>query len=467
MKKYLLVFIADEVPKYIQIFRHIKKLIDNGDIIDGEKLPSIRMLSKNLKVNNITVINAYKRLHNEGYAVLKSGSGTFAKKRDTYKNFKKEYSDTFKKLSSGDLKNIIDFAGETTSSTFFPVDTFKTVLNEVLDRDGADALVYQDVLGYKGLRESISKFFWLEEIKPEDILIVSGAQQGIDIISKALINVNDNIIVEKPTYNGALSVFTWRRANIYELDMLDDGVDISNFETIIKRFNIKFFYCMSYFQNPTGSTYSLEKKLKILELAKKYDFFIIEDDYLSELIYDSNIEYRSFKSLDKDNRVFYIKSFSKIFLPGIRLGYLVSPPQFKELVQSTKINSDISTSSLMQRALDLYINKNYWKEHIKYINGKYEGIYNYLEKELSNQLKGKVKFLSPGGGLSFFLEIENLSKINSMELFYACRDKGVIITPGVMFFKALEDGLNTFRISFSQVTEEQIEKGISILKELL
>ena len=278
MKKYLMIF-EEESPKYIQISRNIKKLIDLNDIEDGEKLPSIRSLSSLLKVNSITIVNAYKKLENEGYALQKIGSGSYAKRKEMGRNFKKEYSDTFKNLSSNMLKEYIDFTGETTCSDLFPVETFKNVLNEVLDRDGADALVYQEALGYEGLRGSINNSFWNGKLDLDNILIVSGAQQGIDIASKAMINVNDNVIVEKPTYGGALSVFRGRRANILEINMQNDGIDLTAFEKLLKKNKVKCFYTMSYFQNPTGATYSLEKKMKILDLAEEYDFYIIEDDY--------------------------------------------------------------------------------------------------------------------------------------------------------------------------------------------
>ena len=143
---------------------------------------------------------------------------------------------------------------------------------------------------------------------------MSGAQQGIDIASKAILNINDNVIVEKPTYAGALSVFKFRRANVFEIPIDEDGINIKKFEEILKKNKIKCFYTMSYFQNPTGISYSREKKIKILELANKYDFYIIEDDYLSELIFDENIKHEPFRVLDNNDRVIYIKSFSKILM---------------------------------------------------------------------------------------------------------------------------------------------------------
>jgi len=465
MVKYEIKF-TREIPKYMEISKHIKNLIDENSVDDGEKLPSIRKLSKILMVNDVTVVSAYKKLEAEGYAYQKMGSGTYAKRRDTNIRFKKEYSNTLKKISGQDFKKYVDFTGEITSSEFFPVTVFKDVLNEVLDRDGTEAFAYKESLGYEGLRNSISSFFWDNKVSSEDILILSGAQQGIDIVSKSIINVHDNVVVEKPTYGGALSVFKWRRANIFEVDMLEDGVDLLQLEEILKKNRIKCFYAMSYFQNPTGATYSLEKKLRILELAELHDFFIVEDDYLSELIYDNKL-YKSFKSLDINDRVIYIKSFSKIFLPGIRLGYMIPPEECKELIQNSKINTDISTSSLMQRALDLYINKDLWKEHISRLNMAYKDKYNFMINCIEKYLGDKVTYYTPGGGIHFYFKIADNLKSTSMELFYRCKNMKVLLTPGVLFYKNAIEGNDYFRLSFSEIKKPEIEQGIKIISELL
>ena len=465
MHKYEIEFTSD-FPKYIEISKHIKKMIDENAIDDGEKLPSIRKLSKILMVNEVTVVSAYKKLEIEGYAYQKMGSGTYAKRRDTNIKFKKEYSNTLKKISGQELKYYVDFTGEITSSEFFPVTVFKDVLNEVLDRDGTEAFAYKESLGYEGLRNSISSFFWDNKVSCEDILILSGAQQGIDIVSKSIINIHDNVVVEKPTYGGALTVFKWRRANIFEVDMLEDGIDVPRFEKILKKNRIKCFYAMSYFQNPTGATYSLEKKLRILELAELYDFYIVEDDYLSELIYDNKL-YKSFKSLDINDRVIYIKSFSKIFLPGIRLGYMIPPEKHKEQIQNSKINTDISTSSLMQRALDLYINKDLWKEHISRLNMAYKDKYGFMIKCIEKYLGTKVSYYTPGGGIHFYFRIATDLKINSMELFYRCKNSKVLITPGILFYKNAQEGYDYFRLSFSEIKKPEIEQGLKIISDIL
>ncbi|SCN21481.1 2-aminoadipate transaminase [Clostridium sp. N3C] len=456
-----------EVPKYIQIYNEIKKLIDENRLKDGFKLPTIRVLANELKVNKATVISAYKKLQDDGYVIQKIGSGTFVKKIDGGRNIKKIYKDLFKKITTEKLGKYIDFTGETASTTLFSVEVFKDVINKVLERDGTKALIYQELLGYEGLRKSIVENFWNNSMRADDVLIVSGAQQGLDIVTKALINNQEGVVIEKPTYSGALAVFNWRRANIHEVEIEMDGINIEKLENILRKNKIKFLYLMSYFQNPTGATYSEEKKKKILNLASIYDFYIIEDDYLSELIYDTNIIYKSFKQLDQNNRVIYIKSFSKIFLPGIRLGYLIAPPEFREKIQNAKINSDIATSSLMQRALELYINSGYWREYIEKLNKIYLGRYTYMTNKIEEYLSDFIEQESPGGGMNLYLKLKDNVNIKSHDLFQLCKKDFVLITPGSIFYKNISEGSRYFRIGFSQTDEKQIEEGLRRIATIL
>lgn len=452
----------EETPKYKTIGLKIKELIDSNNIKDGEKLPSIRVLKETLGVNKITIVNAYKFLVNNGYAIQKMGSGTYAKKSDGILKFRNIYSRGFKVLKEG----YIDFAGETTNEVLFPIKDFKNIINKVLDRDGEEVLLTQDTLGYEPLRKTINSVFWDNQIDTEDILIVSGAQQGIDITSKSILNLNDNVVVEKPTYGGALSVFKWKRANIFEVPIEDDGINIKKLEEILKKNRISLFYTMSYFQNPTGVSYSLEKKKKILELAERYDFYIIEDDYLSELIYEKSLEYIPFKYLDYRDRVIYIKSFSKIFLPGIRLGYIIPPKHYRDKFLKAKFNTDISTASLMQRALEYYIANCNWKENIHNLSIEYKKRYEIMGRLIKEELSDYVTYKTPNGGLNYYLKIKDC-KITSRELYYRLRKRDVFITPGVLFFRDIEEGDRAFRIGFSQTDEEKIRVGIKLIKEEL
>ena len=464
MDKIFKICFEEEIPKYIQIANHLKKLIDNKEIKDGEKLPTIRELSNILQVNKVTIVNAYKKLQSDGYAYQKVGSGTYAKRKEVNNLFNREYSKAIKKMNKLDASEIIDFTGESNEEFYFPIDDFKDVINKVLERDGAKALIGKEALGYEKLRKTINKNFWDNKLDLNNILIVTGAQQGIDIVSKVIVNINDNVIVEKPTYAGALSVFKWRKANIFEVEIEEDGINLESFEEILKKNKISCFYTMSYFHNPTGVSYSLEKKLKLLELANKYDFYIIEDDYLSELIYDENIKYEPFKKLDKNDRVIYLKSFSKVFLPGIRLGYLVAPTSFRESIQMSKVNTDAATSSLMQRALELYISEEYFLKHIEIQNSYYKERYNLMKSLIEENLIDKVNYIDPKGGLYFYLILKN-KDIDTRDVFYNLKNKGVYITPGELFFKDNKLGKDILRVSFAKVNKEKIVEGIKLIKE--
>lgn len=460
-------FKNDETPKYVQIANFIKTLIDKRQIKESDKLPTIRALSKKLGVNNVTIVSAYNKLKAEGYAYQKVGSGSYAKRKEVVSNFRREYSNTLKKMSMEDSTDIVDFTGETSKEVLFPIEDLKYIINEVLERDGANALLSDNRNGYTNLIDTINKAFWNYKLNNEDILIVSGAQQGIDIASKGILNINDNIIVEKPTYVGALSVFKWRKVNVFEVPIEDDGINLNKFEKILQKNEIRCFYTMSYFQNPTGISYSIEKKKRILELADIYDFYIIEDDYLSELIYENSLEYVPFKWLDKNDRVIYIKSFSKIFLPGIRLGYLVAPDIFRETLQNSKHNTDITTSSLMQRALELYISDNKWRENIKNLNSEYIKRYAHMKNLLDKEFNDILTYIDPKGGLSFYLTLKEGFLINTKDLFMRLKQRNVYITPGAMFFTSKEDGQDSFRIAFYQTDIKKIEKGMKIIKEEL
>lgn len=464
MDKYKIDFKNIETSKYENIAQHIKKLIDKDIIKDGEKLLSIRKLADFLKVNNTTIVNSYKKLKEEGYASQKIGSGTYAKRKEISVNINKEYGKVVRKININGLENYIDFSGEAACSDVFPIESFKKVINTVLDRDGTKALVYQEALGYDGLRNSINKYFWNDKIDIDNILVVSGAQQGIDIISKSIININDNVIIERPTYGGAIAVFKWRRANILEVPMEKDGMNLDYLESLVKKNKVKVVYVMSYFQNPTGVTYSLQNKQRLLNMAEIYDFYIIEDDYLSELIYN-NDEYISFKSMDRNDRVIYIKSFSKMFLPGIRLGYMITPNKFREVIQRSKINTDIATSSLMQRVLDIYIRKDVWKGYIEKLNRIYKNRYLFIRDNIK-ELQKYLDIHIPTGGLHMYAEIKN-SNINCIELFKALKEEGVLITPGIIFYKKPEHGMKYFRISFSETDIGDIKKGFIIIEKIL
>lgn len=450
---------------YVQIYGEIKKLIENGSLKPNDKLPAIRSLASKLSVNNITIVNAYKMLEQNNLAYSKVGSGTFVKGEENVSSMvnKQSINEIYISPEKGtvhDNKSEINFATLTPDPKFFPVEEFKDAMNEVLDRDGGYAFAYQEAKGYYPLRESLKDYIIDRKVFAdiEDIHIISGAQQGIDIVSKTLLNINDTIVVESPTYTGALAAFRSRGANIVEVPIVQGGMDLALLEDALKKYSPKLIYVMTSFQNPTGISYSDERKKGLLDLAKKYNVYILEDDYLPELKFTEK-EIYPVKSIDDDHRVIYLKSFSKIFMPGIRLGFLAVPKSLNANIMSAKHTTDISTSSLMQRTFDLYLRRKKWKTYVEKMSDiyrkKHEIIINAIEKTAPF-----IEFYNPSGGLHLYLKTD----VDSLMLSSIVKQRGASIVPGSVFY--LDNRNDThFRLSYAAVEDEKIEEGIEIIRD--
>ena len=460
---------------YIQLYSQIKKLIIDEVISYHTKLPPIRKLSSILGVNNVTIVNAYRLLEKDGYVYKKIGSGTFVqdiRTKDIHDRLIEEeikaYSDEISSVNSEYSENVNDqfnFASTAPTPDLFPVNDFKVVLNEILDRDKGKAFVYQESQGYYPLRESIRKYIksYGIETEVENIQIISGAQQGIDILSKSLLDYGDIVFTESPTYTGAIAAFKSRSAKIIDIPILKDGIDLKSLENKLKSLRPKFIYLMANFQNPTGYTYSNEKKHAILELVEKYDTFIVEDDYLSDLSFAEGNN-TTLKSLDNNNRVIYIKSFSKIFMPGLRLAFMIIPKSIYSDVLSAKHTSDISTSGLIQRAFDLYLNKGEWQKHIKYMENIYKDRFSILVSSMKKYMPGTIKWFIPNGGLNFWLSLPDGYSAN--ELYKLSIKNDVVFVPGSVFYADLRDS-NKLRISIASVYSKNIEDGIRKFADII
>ncbi|MFZ5353198.1 MAG: PLP-dependent aminotransferase family protein [Bacillota bacterium] len=455
-------------PMYIQIYEKLKNDIETGILKPDMRLPTIRRLALELEVNTVTVINAYRLLEENRLVYKRGGSGTYVLpiKEGLITEVKEEslVDDADYSLQSLSAKNVVDFASASPDPQLFPIVDFRKAVNEVLERDGGLAFTYQDSHGYMPLRESICDYIGKKGIAAtaDDINIISGAQQGIDIISRVLLSSGDYVFVESPTYMGAIAVFRSRGAKIIEIPLLNDGLDMVELEKRLKFIKPKFIYIMPNFQNPTGCSYSERKKKHLLLLCKKYGVMVLEDDYLSELSY---IEKGSLplKSYDKYNNVIYIKSFSKIFMPGLRVAYLMIPEQIKDKVANAKYMTDISTSGFMQRVLDIYFRSGIWNKHLIYMKKEYSIRYYEAVRASRKFLRG-ASFMQPNGGLNLWIRLPD--NIDSVALLEACKEKNVIFTPGTAFLSGSE-GRAYMRLSFAAASPERIAEGISVIGQCM
>lgn len=458
---------------YLQLYEEIKKLIESDNVKPHAKLPTIRYLSEKLGVNNVTVVNAYNLLEKQGYIYKKVGSGSFVQdilSKEVKKLILDEETNTIFEDFSLDRnmeskEKTINFASTAPTPDLFPVEDFKIVLNEVLDRDKGRAFIYQESQGYIKLRNTICNYLTDFNIKTneDNVHIISGAQQGIDILSKALIEYGDIVFTENPTYTGAIAVFKSRSARIVEIPIDKDGIDLIDLEYKLRSFKPKFIYVMPNFQNPTGYSYSIVKMKKLIELAIKYNFFIIEDDYLSDLNF-LNQSKVTLKSLDNVDKVIYIKSFSKIFMPGLRLAFMIIPKSIYNEVLSAKHISDISTSGLIQRAFHLYLDKEIWQKHIERVNGIYNERFNTIMKSVGKHMPKEVKYFLPKGGLNFWFSLP--SGYSANELYKLCLRNHITIAPGSLFDVWQRD-TRFFRLSIASVHNDDIDYGIAKLARII
>ncbi|MDF2839616.1 MAG: transcriptional regulator GntR family [Clostridia bacterium] len=449
-------------PLYIQIFEQLKELIQQGVLPEDYKLPTIRVLASSLDVNNVTVINAYKLLEDHKLIYKKVGSGSYVLPMEEKLNIGNAISDDREELEydyNGE-EGYIDFATASPDPRLFPMKDFKAAINDVIERDGGKAFMYLDSRGYLPLRGSIASYLSHKaiEVGPEDVYIISGAQQGIDIIAKALLTNGDYVFVESPTYTGAASVFKSRGARIVEIPLLNDGPDMKELEKLLQVIKPKFMYIMPNFQNPTGCSYSERKKKHLMLLSKKYNLLIVEDDYAGDLSYTEKAAV-PLKAYDKMDHVIYIKSFSKIFMPGLRVAFLIIPENIKKTIASAKYMTDISTSGFMQRVLDLYLNRNILDDHIKYMKKEYGLRYFEAVRASKKYLRGAM-FNQPNGGLNLWIKLPE--KVNSSELYEACKKNKVLITMGTVFLKG-QEGEQYIRLSFAGVDVPEITRGIAIM----
>src|SRR4030095_2178204 len=248
----------------------------------------------------------------------------------------------------------------------FPAEEFRKVLQSVMRRDGFDALDYGERNGYGPLRESITNILASQglQTRPEDILITAGSQQALSLVSQLLLNPGDVILVESPTYSGALELFHALGFEIVGIPVDTQGMQVEGLEKLLQHHHPKLIYTIPNFHNPTGTCLSSQRRHQLIILADRYNIPILEDDFVGDLRYEGRTQ-PALKALDPGGRVIYINTFSKILMPGLRVGFLVAEgPVYDCLVNFKRVN-DLATSTLVQRALEAYVTVGRYQAHLR------------------------------------------------------------------------------------------------------
>lgn len=361
---------------------------------------------------------------------------------------------------------IISFAGGAPSPVLFPSEQLADITAGILKTNPAVALQYGISEGYAPLRDFVkSRMEKAGNIKERDNLIItSGGQQALDLTFKSLINEGDTVVVESPSFIGGLNSIKSYNANIKAVPVSNDGLDTDALEEIAKKDKIKIVYTIPTFQNPTGITMSLAKRKKMLELAGKYDFFILEDNPYGELRYNGE-EIATMKSMDTEGRVIYAGSFSKILSAGMRLGWCIARQDIMEKIIICKQVSDVHTPVLTQMAAYEFCTKYSLDEHIAKSRELYKTRCTAMLSALEKYFPKDCSFTRPDGGI--FLWCTLPERIDTQELLKKAVKSKVAFVPGATCESDDKSSANKMRLNYSLPDKAKIEKGIKILGEVI
>jgi len=354
---------------------------------------------------------------------------------------------------------MISFAGGLPAPELFPVEEMRAVFDAVLKEHGSEALQYATTEGYTPLRELVAARMAQIGIKAaaDDILIIAGSQQGLDLTAKVFLDEGDTVICESPTYLAALSAFRTFLPRYVEVEMDEDGMIMEELERALEANpGAKIIYTVPDFQNPTGRTMSLGRRQKLIELANKYDVVIVEDNPYGELRFAGE-KIPPVKSLDTQGRVVYQSTFSKILSPGLRVGWICAAPETLQNYVLFKQGTDLHTSTIAQYAIVRFLNTFDLEAHIENIRKVYKERRMLMIDTMKKEFPAGVKYTTPEGGL--FLWVELPVGLNARDLLVKCLERNVAFVPGGSFFPN-SSRENTLRLNYSNSSEEMIVEGI-------
>ncbi len=358
---------------------------------------------------------------------------------------------------------VISFAGGLPAPDMFPLEIIKQAAINVISEYKSDALQYTYSSGIPLLREAIAARETAAGIptSPENILITSGSQQGIEIIARAFIDPEDFIITEYPTYVGAIQAFDFYQTRYASIDMDNDGLLVDQVEDYIKNYNAKLIYTVSNFQNPTGITMSLERRKALIDLARSYDIPIIDDNPYCEIRYVGE-PIPTLKELGGDS-VISLGTFSKICAPGLRIAWMNVANEALPMFEKVKQCTDLHTNTFAQYIINDFIRSGKLEGHIERLKEDYGAKRNLMLAEMEKHFPSEFNWTRPEGGL--FLWTEMPESMSGSELLVKAIERKVAYVYGSPFYPD-KKGDNTFRLNFSNASLENISEGIRRLGEL-
>ncbi len=366
---------------------------------------------------------------------------------------------------------VISFAGGLPAPELFPVRRLAAATQQVFEEEGTRALQYSTTEGHPPLRRKIAermKASWGTVVTPEQVLVTSGSQQGLDLTGKLFLDEGDVVLCESPTYLGALSAWNVMRPRWVEVATDDDGMDPTALEAKLRAHpNAKAIYVIPTFQNPSGRTWSLERRRRFMEVVERHDVWVVEDNPYGELRLEGE-SVPSLKSFDTKGRVVALGTFSKVFCPGLRIAWVAAELSVIEKLVILKQGADLQTATLSQLQVNRYLEENDLDADIAKIIPVYRERRDAMLSALEKEMPPGVRWTRPQGGLFLWMTLP--ANLNARTLLDECVRQNVAFVPGGAFFPN-GGNENTLRLNYSNMPIERIREGVkrlaaSVLKEM-
>jgi 2-aminoadipate transaminase len=466
---------ADERPLYQQIVDQVNERVKTGAFPVGFRLPPTRSLAKELRTHRNTVVRAFEELQAMGLVTSTVGRGTFIAARPqsapraepiaasgiawgglTSRRLEGGPLDRFdrlaRQLTTGDTINLQTMQP---SADLIPVEPFRRCMEHVLRTSKGRALAYGPREGLPALRQQVAEGLSRDgvPVRMDDVIITSGSQQAIDIISRALLDPGDKVLLEAPTYSGAINVFAASGATLVGVPVDAEGPSIEALSRMDTR-GVKLLYLMPNCRNPTGSTISQARREAIVRWSKERSIPIIEDDYGADLNLDGVPPPVSLRALDPD--VLYMGTFSKKLIPALRVGYLVCPPALRPHVVALKHATDLGTSMLLQHALSEFLDRGYMRPHLARVLQVYRERRDVLEGALAQHLGRDFPWAHVERAVQIWVRLP--TGLDPEAAFRAAERRGVLVAPGTLS-SLTEEAAPGVRLCFCYEPTERLREG--------
>jgi 2-aminoadipate transaminase len=481
------------VPLYIQLRDQVRSLVHAGDLRPGDRIPASRELATMLGVHRTTVANAYAELESEGLIQGHVGRGTYIKGNGNGLKLTppappvlngseglrwellfadERGEEALSRLTASAPENALSFVMARPAEEYFPVEELQTCVNAVLRREATAVLNLGPSDGYGPLKDALIEHLRGDGIsaKDENLLITDGCQQSLDIISKAFVRPGDSVILENPTYPGAMAIFHGARARCLGVPMQTRpepgttlGLDLEALEATLAANRVKLIVLTPDFQNPTGTSMPLASRRKVLELAGRHQVPVVEDHIYARL-HAREERLPSLKHLDRANIVIHIDSFAKVAFPGLRVGWIVAPATAIERLRIVKQTTDLHTDQLAQATLAEFLRRGLFTKHLAKMRKVYASRLSALDEALRKHMPEGTRWTRPDGGMCLWLELP--PGFDASELLIHAKERGVLFAPGRYFY--VQNPLpNTLRLGYAGLDEKQIARGVATLADLL